>query len=73
MSVAKVTEVNPPFEKGIEAAIQNTIDEVSKTVRSIDPAYTKDTKIHLKRRGNQFLGHHLQGVFPGGGSLGIRL
>lgn len=48
MSIVKVIEVIASSEKGIEAAIQNAVTEVSKTVKNIDSVYVKDTKVHVK-------------------------
>lgn len=48
MSIVKVIEVIASSEKGIEAAIQNAVTEVSKTIKNIDSVYIKDTKVHVK-------------------------
>ena len=48
MSIVKVIEVIASSEKGIEAAIQNAVKEVSKTIHNIDSVYIKDTKVHVK-------------------------
>lgn len=48
MSIVKVLEVISSSETSIEAAIQNAVDEVSKTVRNIDSVYVKDIKAHVK-------------------------
>lgn len=48
MAIVKVIEVIASSEKGIEAAIQSGIDEVSKTVRNIDSVYVKDIKVHVE-------------------------
>jgi flavin-binding protein dodecin len=48
MGIVKVLEVIASSEKGIEDAIQNAVDEVSKTVHNIDSVYVKDIKAHVK-------------------------
>ncbi len=47
MAIVKVIEVIGTSEKGIEAAIENAVTEVSKTVRNIDSVYIKDIKVHV--------------------------
>ncbi|WP_026977381.1 dodecin family protein [Flavobacterium tegetincola] len=48
MAIVKVIEVIASSEKGIEDAVQQAVDEVSKTVRNIDSVWIKDTKVHVK-------------------------
>lgn len=48
MGIVKVLEVISSSEKSIEDAIQNAVDEVSKTVHNIDSVYVKDIKAHVK-------------------------
>lgn len=48
MAVVKVIEVIASSEKSIEDAIQNAVNEVSKTVRNIDSVFVKDIKAHVK-------------------------
>lgn len=48
MGIVKVLEVIASSEKSIEDAIQNAVDEVSKTVHNIDSVYVKDIKAHVK-------------------------
>lgn len=48
MGIVKVLEVIASSETGIEDAIQNAVDEVSKTVHNIDSVYVKDIKAHVK-------------------------
>ncbi len=48
MAIVKVIEVIASSEKSIEDAIQQAVNEVSKTVRNIDSVYVKDIKAHVK-------------------------
>ncbi|MEP0711107.1 MAG: dodecin family protein [Algoriphagus sp.] len=48
MGIVKVLEIIASSEKSIEDAIQNAVDEVSKTVHNIDSVYVKDIKAHVK-------------------------
>lgn len=48
MGIVKVLEVIASSESSIEDAIQNAVDEVSKTVRNIDSVFVKDIKAHVK-------------------------
>jgi flavin-binding protein dodecin len=48
MAIVKVIEVIASSEKSIEDAVQNAVQEVSKTVRNIDSVYVKDIKAHVK-------------------------
>ncbi|PZX56527.1 dodecin family protein [Algoriphagus chordae] len=48
MGIVKVLEVIASSENSIEEAIQNAVDEVSKTVHNIDSVYVKDIKAHVK-------------------------
>ena len=48
MAIVKVIEVIASSDKGIEAAIENAVQEVSKTIHNIDSVYLKDTKVHVK-------------------------
>jgi len=47
MSIVKVIEVIASSEKGIEEAVQNCLQEVSKTVHNIDSIFVKDIKVHV--------------------------
>jgi len=47
MPIVKVIEVIASSEKGIEDALQNCLQEVSKTVRNIDSIFVKDIKAHV--------------------------
>lgn len=48
MGIVKVLKVIASSENSIEEAIQNAVDEVSKTVHNIDSVYVKDIKAHVK-------------------------
>jgi len=48
MPIVKVIEVISSSTKGIEDAIENAVNEASKTVRNIDSVYVKDIKAHVK-------------------------
>lgn len=48
MPVVKVIEVIASSEKGIEEAIHNAVEEVSKTIHNIDSVFVKDIKVHVK-------------------------
>ncbi|MEO8569729.1 MAG: dodecin family protein [Ginsengibacter sp.] len=47
MPIVKVIEVIASSEKSFDDAIQNCVDEVSKTVSNIDSVYVKDFKVHV--------------------------
>ena len=47
MPIVKVIEVIASSEKGIEDAVQNCLNEVSKTVHNIDSIFIKDIKVHV--------------------------
>ncbi len=47
MPIVKVIEVIASSEKGIEDAVQNCLNEVSKTVHNIDSIFVKDIKVHV--------------------------
>ncbi|HEV8080225.1 MAG TPA: dodecin family protein [Chitinophagaceae bacterium] len=48
MSIVKVIEVIASSEKGIDDAVRNAVEEVSKTIKNIDSVYVKDIKAHVK-------------------------
>ncbi len=48
MGIVKVIELIASSEKGIDDAIQQAVDEASKTIRNIDSVYVKDIKAHVK-------------------------
>lgn len=48
MSIVKVIEVIASSEKSIDDALQNAVNEVSKTIRNIDSVYVKDIKAHVQ-------------------------
>lgn len=48
MAIVKVIEVIASSDQGIEAAIENAVKEVSKTIHNIDSVWLKDTKVHVK-------------------------
>ena len=48
MAVVKVIEVISSSKTGFEDAIQNALNEVSKTIKNIDSIYVKDMKCHVK-------------------------
>ncbi|EAZ80592.1 dodecin family protein [Algoriphagus machipongonensis] len=48
MGIVKVLEVIATSDQSIEHAIQNAVEETSKTVRNIDSVYVKDIKAHVK-------------------------
>ena len=48
MAIVKVIEVIASSEKGIDDAVRQAVEEVSKTVRNIDSVYVKDIKAHVK-------------------------
>lgn len=47
MKIVKVIEIIASSEKGFEDAIQNGLNEVSKTVRNIDSIYVSEMKVHV--------------------------
>lgn len=48
MAIVKVLEVIASSEKSFDDAINNCIEEVSKTIHNIDSVYVKDFKVHVK-------------------------
>ncbi|MGV3529705.1 MAG: dodecin family protein [Flavisolibacter sp.] len=48
MPVVKVIELIASSSKGIDDAIQEAVNEASKTIRNIDSVYVKDIKAHVK-------------------------
>lgn len=48
MSVVKIIEVIASSENSFEDAVQNAVNEASKTVKNIDSVYVKYTKCHVK-------------------------
>lgn len=48
MSIVKVIEIISSSEKGFEDAVQNAVNEASKTVKNIDSVYIKHAKCHVK-------------------------
>lgn len=48
MPIVKVIEVIASSEKGIDDAVRNAVEEVSKTIKNIDSVYVKDIKAHVK-------------------------
>ncbi|HSN61918.1 MAG TPA: dodecin [Ferruginibacter sp.] len=48
MAIVKVIELIASSTVGIEDAIQQAVNEASKTVRNIDSVYVKDIKAHVK-------------------------
>lgn len=48
MAIVKVIEVIATSEKGIDDAIQNAVNEVSKSIKNIDSVFVKDIKAHVK-------------------------
>ena len=48
MQIVKVIEVIASSEKGIDDAVRNAVEEVSKTIKNIDSVYVKDIKAHVK-------------------------
>lgn len=47
MSIVKVIEVIASSEKSFDDAIQNAVNEVSKTVKNIDSVYVENMKCHV--------------------------
>jgi len=47
MPIVKVIEVIASSDKGIEDAIKNCLQEVSKTVHNVDSIFVKDIKVHV--------------------------
>ncbi|MCF3108320.1 dodecin family protein [Niabella sp. CC-SYL272] len=56
MPVVKVTEVIGSSPESFEGAIQNAVNEVSKTIRNMDSLYVKDFKVHLNEGGIESYG-----------------
>lgn len=48
MPIVKVIEVIASSDKGIDDAVRNAVEEVSKTIKNIDSVYVKDIKAHVK-------------------------
>ncbi len=48
MLIVKVIEVIASSEKGIDDAVRNAVEEVSRTIKNIDSVYVKDIKAHVK-------------------------
>ncbi len=48
MPIVKVIEVIASSEKGIDDAVRNAVEGVSKTIKNIDSVYVKDIKAHVK-------------------------
>jgi flavin-binding protein dodecin len=48
MPIVKVIEVIASSEVGIDDAVRNAVEEVSKTIKNIDSVYVKDIKAHVK-------------------------
>lgn len=47
MAIVKVIEVIASSEKSFDDAIQNAVNEVSKTVKNIDSVYVENMKCHV--------------------------
>ena len=47
MPIVKVIEVIASSEKSIEDALQNCLQEVTKSVHNVDSIYVKDIKAHV--------------------------
>ncbi|MFV0606452.1 MAG: dodecin family protein [Niabella sp.] len=47
MKIVKVIETIAASEVGFEDAIQNCLNEVSKTIRNIDSIYVSEMKVHV--------------------------
>ena len=48
MPIVKVIEVIASSEKSFDDAVNNCVNEVSKTIHNIDSVYIKDYKVHVK-------------------------
>ena len=48
MPIVKVIEVIASSEKRFDDAVNNCVNEVSKTIHNIDSVYIKDFKVHVK-------------------------
>lgn len=48
MAIVKVIEIIASSEKSIEDALQNAVNEVSKTIHNVDSIFVKDIKAHVK-------------------------
>ncbi|HPG12755.1 MAG TPA: dodecin family protein [Chitinophagaceae bacterium] len=48
MSVVKVIELIASSKKSFDDAVQEAVNEASKTVRNIDSVWVKDMKVHVK-------------------------
>lgn len=48
MPIVKVIEIIASSEKSIEDALQNAVNEVSKTIHNVDSIFIKDIKAHVK-------------------------
>lgn len=47
MAIVKVIELIASSEKSFEDAVQNALNEASKTIKNIDSIYVKDLKCHV--------------------------
>lgn len=47
MAIVKVIEVIGSSNKSFDDALENAVEEVSKTVRNIDSVFVKDFKAHV--------------------------
>lgn len=48
MAVVKVIELIASSKKSFDDAVQEAVNEASKTVRNIDSVWVKDMKVHVK-------------------------
>ncbi len=48
MAIVKVIEVIASSDKSFDAAVQNAVSEVSKSIHNIDSVWIKDQKVHVK-------------------------
>jgi flavin-binding protein dodecin len=48
MPIVKVIELIASSDQSIEDAMQNALNEASKTIRNIDSIYVKEVKAHVK-------------------------
>lgn len=63
MAIVKVIEVIGASDQGFDEAVQNVVNEVSKTVRDIDSVYVKEMKVHVKDGGRLSYGVNCQVSF----------
>ncbi|MBC9934988.1 dodecin family protein [Chitinophaga qingshengii] len=47
MAIVKVIEVIASSEKSFEDAVQNAVQEVTKTIHNVDSVFVKDLKVHV--------------------------